>query len=62
LPETAWARRTLSPEVWHRWAWCMSRSTVAGAMVLGIIGRCGKQDAHELHLRGEAGELHQCRG
>ncbi len=29
-------RRMLSPLVWQRWAWCMSRSTVAVARVLGI--------------------------
>src|SRR5487761_1692839 len=35
-PETAWASRTLSPVVWQRWAWCISRSTIAVARVLGI--------------------------
>jgi hypothetical protein len=39
LPDSAWARRTLSPLVWHRWAWCRSRSTVAVAVasVFGMI-------------------------
>jgi hypothetical protein len=32
----AWDRRTLSPRVWQRWAWCRSLSTVAVARVLGI--------------------------
>jgi hypothetical protein len=36
LPVRAWVRRTDSPLVWHRWAWCMSRSTVAVARVLGM--------------------------
>src|SRR5664280_653526 len=36
VPATAWASRTLSPLVGHRWAWCSSRSTVAVARVLGI--------------------------
>ena len=36
FPERAWVSRTLSPLVWQRWAWCMSRSTVAVARVLGI--------------------------
>jgi Transposase DDE domain group 1 len=37
LPAVAWARRTLSPWVAQRWAWCSSRSTVAVARVLGMI-------------------------
>ncbi len=32
----AWDRRTLSPAVWQMCAWCISRSTVAVANVLGI--------------------------
>lgn len=36
-PVVAWASRTLSPVVTQRWAWCKSRSTVAPAMVLGMI-------------------------
>jgi hypothetical protein len=36
-PVRAWDRRTLSPLVWQRWAWCRSRSTVAVARVLGMI-------------------------
>ena len=35
-PCRAWARRTESPLVWHRCAWCSSLSTVAVASVLGI--------------------------
>ena len=30
------SKRTLSPWVMHRWAWCKSRSTVAVANVLGM--------------------------
>ena len=36
LPVVASVSRMESPEVSTRWAWCMSRSTVALAMVLGI--------------------------
>jgi GNAT superfamily N-acetyltransferase len=36
FPARAWVRRMLSPLVWQTWAWCMSRSTVAVASVLGI--------------------------
>ena len=36
FPAVAWVRRMLSPAVSTMWAWCMSRSTVALAMVLGM--------------------------
>ena len=36
FPAVAWVRRMLSPAVSTTWAWCMSRSTVALAMVLGM--------------------------
>ena len=36
FPARAWDRRTLSPVVWQRWAWCRSRLTVAVARVLGM--------------------------
>jgi hypothetical protein len=36
FPASAWDRRMLSPVVWHTCAWCMSRSTVAVARVLGM--------------------------
>ena len=35
-PAVAWVSRMLSPAVSTMWAWCISRSTVALAMVLGI--------------------------
>jgi hypothetical protein len=36
FPWVAWVSRMESPVVTTRWAWCMSRSTVALAMVLGM--------------------------
>ena len=36
FPRVAWVRRIESPVVMTTWAWCMRRSTVALAMVLGI--------------------------
>ena len=37
FPARAWVRRMLSPLVWQRWAWCMSRSPVAVARVAGPV-------------------------
>ena len=36
FPASAWDSRTLSPAVWQTCAWCISRSTVAVASVLGM--------------------------
>ena len=36
-PVRAWDRRTLSPLVWQRWAWCSGRSTVAVAVAVARV-------------------------